>query len=154
MKVLLVEDHPIVRAGCLRVLQQREGLEVLEAETAAKGSALAAQALDLIVLDLNLPDRRGLDVLGELAADHPGVRVIVLSMYEEVLLVTSAMEAGCAAMSPRTTIPNACSRRSDTVMAGQALSGHGTSSNLLARARIAEDLDLLGQPDQPRTTTA
>jgi two-component system invasion response regulator UvrY len=43
MKVLLIEDHPIVRAGCLRVLQQREGLEVFEAETAGRGLAVARE---------------------------------------------------------------------------------------------------------------
>ena len=118
MKLLLIEDHPIVRAGCLRVLQQREGLQVLEAETAARGLALTrAEQPDMIVLDLNLPDRRGLDVLAELHTEWPSIGVIVLSMYEEVAFVTSAMEAGARGYLSRTV------------------------EQRLAHARIADDAD-------------
>ena len=95
MKVLLIEDHPIVRAGCLRVLQQREGLEVFEAETAGRGLAVAREVQpDVVILDLNLPDRRGLDLFADLKAAAPGARVIGLSLYEAVAFGTSAREAG------------------------------------------------------------
>jgi len=95
MKVLLIEDHPIVRAGCARVLGQRADLEVVEAETAASGLRLARQtAPDLVILDLNLPDGRGLDLLREIKQAQPEAQVIIFSMYEEIAFVTAAMDAG------------------------------------------------------------
>ena len=143
MKVLLIEDHPIVRAGCLRVLQQREGLDVLEAETAAKGLELARQAFpDVVILDLNLPDRRGLDVLGDLTAAYPGVKVIVLSMYEEVAFVTSAMEAGARGYVTKNDDPECLFEAIDAVTRGDIYLSR-TVEQRLARARIAEETDPL-----------
>ncbi len=141
MKLLLIEDHPIVRAGCLRVLQQREGLQVLEAETAARGLALTrAEQPDMIVLDLNLPDRRGLDVLAELHTEWPSIGVIVLSMYEEVAFVTSAMEAGARGYVTKNDDPDCLFDAIDAVAAGQIYLSR-TVEQRLAHARIADDAD-------------
>ncbi len=143
MKLLLIEDHPIVRAGCLRVLQQREGLQVIEAETAAKGLALTQiEQPDIVILDLNLPDRRGLDVLAELRSVYPFIGVIVLSMYEEVAFVTSAMEAGARAYVTKNDDPECLFEAIDAVAAGQIYLSR-TVEQRLARARIAEDADPL-----------
>lgn len=141
MKVLLIEDHPIVRAGCLRVLQQREELEVLEADTAARGLEIARQAMpELVILDLNLPDRRGLDVLVDLAAAIPAAKVIVLSMYEEVAFVTSAMEAGARGYVTKNDDPECLFEAIDAVSAGEIYLSR-TVEQRLARARIAEESD-------------
>ncbi len=141
MKLLLIDDHPIVRAGCLRVLQQREGLEVREADTAAKGLALADEFRpDIVILDLNLPDRRGLDVLADLRARHPASAVIVLSMYEEIAFVTSAMEAGARGYVTKNDDPECLFEAIDTVMAGRIYLSRIVEQRL-ARARIAEETD-------------
>ena len=143
MKVLLIEDHPIVRAGCLRVLQQREGLEVFEAETAGRGLAVAREIQpDVVILDLNLPDRRGLDLFADLKAAAPGARVIVLSMYEEVAFVTSAMEAGARGYVTKNDDPECLFEAIDVVMGGDVFLSR-TVEQRLARARIAEENDPL-----------
>jgi two-component system invasion response regulator UvrY len=97
MKVLLIEDHPIVRAGCFRVLAERADLHVIEAETAAQGLNLARGfAPDIVILDLNLPDGRGLDLLKTMKAERPETKVVVFTMYEELAFVSSAMDAGAS----------------------------------------------------------
>ena len=59
MRILLIEDHPIVRAGCRRLLQTRDDVEVQEAATAADGLRIVREFTpDIIVLDLNLPERQ------------------------------------------------------------------------------------------------
>lgn len=141
MKVLLIEDHPIVRAGCLRVLTQREGLEVLEAETGARGLQLARQAApEIVILDLNLPDRRGLDLLAELKAAQPGLQVIVLSMYEEAAFVTSAMEAGARGYVTKNDDPERLLEAIDAVLAGDIYLSRIVEQRL-ARAKVADEAD-------------
>src|SRR5215472_11510387 len=69
MRVLLIEDHPIVRAACRRLLEVIGGIEIMEAATAADGFDLAdGFSPDIIVLDLKLPDGSGLSLLRRLVA--------------------------------------------------------------------------------------
>ncbi len=99
MKILLIEDHPIVRAGCRRLLQDytsdNAAFDVIEASTGAEAVALNAAALpDIAVLDLRLPDLPGMEVLRLMRERTPQLRVIVFSMYEDIPFVTLALEAG------------------------------------------------------------
>lgn len=120
MRLLLIDDHPIVRAGCVRVLQQRPDLEVVEAETAAAGLAAAlASPPDLVIMDLNLPDRRGLDLLAEFGRSFPSARTVVFSMYEEAAFVTAAMEAGAQGYVTKNDDPDSLLEAIDAALAGE-----------------------------------
>jgi len=120
VRLLLIDDHPIVRAGCVRVLQQRPDLEVVEAETAASGLAAAQEAApDLVIMDLNLPDRRGLDLLSEFTLRFPSARTVVFSMYEEAAFVTAAMEAGAQGYVTKNDDPDSLLEAIDSALAGE-----------------------------------
>jgi len=95
MRILLIEDHPIVRAGCRSLLQGAQGTEVREATTAADGLRLAHEFIpQVVVLDLRLPDGTGLDLLKPLMLlEHPP-KVIIFSMYEDPAFAARALEAG------------------------------------------------------------
>jgi two-component system invasion response regulator UvrY len=137
MKVLLVEDHPIVRAGVGRLLQERPQMQVIEAETAAAGlAAVGAQAPELVILDLNLPDARGLDVLKEIKGQSNSPRVIIFSMYEEPAFISAAMEAGAAAYVSKNDDPDALLEALDAVLAGQAYLSRSVAQKL-ALARLS-----------------
>jgi two-component system invasion response regulator UvrY len=143
MKVLLVEDHPIVRAGVGRLLQERPQMQVIEAETAAAGlAAVGAQAPELVILDLNLPDARGLDVLKEIKGQSNSPRVIIFSMYEEPAFISAAMEAGAAAYVSKNDDPDALLEALDAVLAGQAYLSRSVAQKL-ALARLS------GAPTDP-----
>ncbi|MGH7156348.1 MAG: response regulator [Acetobacteraceae bacterium] len=95
MRILLIEDHPIVRAGCRRILESAACVEVVEAASAAEGLHLSRMlAPDVVVLDLKLPDGNGLDVLRQLLADSPERIVIVFSMYDDPAFAARALECG------------------------------------------------------------
>jgi two-component system, NarL family, invasion response regulator UvrY len=95
MRILLIEDHPIVRAGCRRMLQEQEGVEVMEAATAAEGlSASRVFNPDIIVLDLKLPDDSGLNLLAPLLSGAIDRKIIVFSMYNDPAFAARALEAG------------------------------------------------------------
>lgn len=84
MRILLIEDHPIVRAGCRRLLQTKDDVEVQEAATAADGLRIVREFTpDIIVLDLNLPDVNGMSLLAPLLSAAPERKIIVFSMYDD-----------------------------------------------------------------------
>lgn len=92
--VVLVDDHPTVRAGTRHMLAV--GFTVVgEAGTLAEARAVIARAQpDLIVLDLNLGEDFALDHIGALRALAPGTRVLVLTMHDEIPFVRAALDAG------------------------------------------------------------
>ena len=97
MKILIVDDHPIVRAGLRRLLTAEAGFELCEAASGREAlSAFKEQQPTLVILDLNLPDIGGLEVLARLKAGAPDARVLVLSMHDDETHVTRALRAGAA----------------------------------------------------------
>ncbi|MBS0334763.1 MAG: response regulator transcription factor [Proteobacteria bacterium] len=94
-KVLLVDDHAIVRDGLKRLLAGLGAGTILEAASGRDALALArAERPALVILDLNLPDLGGLEILARLLREDPAARVLVLSMHAEPLYATRALKAG------------------------------------------------------------
>jgi two-component system, NarL family, response regulator NreC len=92
-RLLLVDDHAIVRSGVRRLLIDAGFDVVAEASTAAEALLLAlSEKPDAIVLDIGLRDRSGLDILPELRAT--GARVVILSMQDEPVYARRALEQG------------------------------------------------------------
>jgi DNA-binding NarL/FixJ family response regulator len=97
MKILIVDDHPIVRAGLQRLLAAEPEAEVREAASGKEGvSSFRGQQPDIVILDLNLPDIGGLEVIKRLKIVDPGARILVLSMHDDRIHVTRALQAGAA----------------------------------------------------------
>jgi DNA-binding NarL/FixJ family response regulator len=107
MNILIVDDHAIVRAGLRRLLRGLFEGEVLEAATGREALALArGRSLDLVLLDMNLPELGGLELLSRLAKVAPNLPVLVLSMHAEPLYVTRAMEAGARGYVSKNIAPD------------------------------------------------
>jgi DNA-binding NarL/FixJ family response regulator len=107
MNILIVDDHAIVRAGLRRLLRGLFEGEVLEAATGREALALArGQPLDLVLLDMNLPELGGLELLSRLATVAPNLPVLVLSMHAEPLYVTRAMDAGARGYVSKNVAPD------------------------------------------------
>ena len=98
IRILLVDDHQLVRDGLHSRLGETPGIEVVgEAGTGSEALALAAELRpDLVLLDIGLPDMSGLDVAAQLADVAPGSRALMLSMYDNREYVISAIRAGAA----------------------------------------------------------
>ncbi len=95
MKILLVDDHKMMRDG-LRALLEKEDLEVVG--EAASGREALAQARRLrpqvVVMDISMPDLNGIDATGKLLAELPGLKVIALSMNSDRRYVLAMFKAG------------------------------------------------------------
>jgi two-component system invasion response regulator UvrY len=94
--VLIVDDHDIVREGVRRIISERGDIVVGgEARTGAEAiEQVRAQSWDVVILDLNLPDRPGLDVLTQIRAIAPGVGVLILSMQDQPSYAARALKGG------------------------------------------------------------
>ena len=95
MKILVVDDHPIVRAGLRRLLSSEPNIEIREATDSKQALSLyREQRPIMVILDLNLPGLGGLELLGRLKATDPDVRILILSMHDDETHVTRALQAG------------------------------------------------------------
>lgn len=96
-KILFVDDHPIVRQGIIRIIQEMQDLD-FEFDEAATGeraiTMVIAGCYDLVLLDIGLPDQSGLDVLKKLHQHDPQLPVIILSTYPEEQYAVKAIRLG------------------------------------------------------------
>ena len=132
-KILLVDDHPITRQGLAAMVGNESDLSVCgEAEDVP--SALAAiQALrpDLVVADLSLPGRNGLELLKDIAAQHPNVPTLVLSMHDESLYAERAIRAGARGYLMKSAGGRAVMEAIRTILKGQIFVSPAVSSRIL-----------------------
>jgi DNA-binding NarL/FixJ family response regulator len=106
LKVLVVDDHPLICEALRQVLKALDKEIELLAAGEARGALAAANAnerLDLILLDLALPDADGFEVLRELRERHPAFPVVVLSATENAEVVMRALDAGAMGFIPKTS---------------------------------------------------
>ena len=101
MSILILDDEPVVRE-VLRTVLGRAGFRTKEAATAAEGLArMEGEGIDVLLLDLMLPDRPGLEVLAEVRERHPEIPVIVITAYSSVESAIAAMKEGAFHYVPK-----------------------------------------------------
>jgi DNA-binding NarL/FixJ family response regulator len=102
-KVLLVDDHDLIRQGLRRAFERAEDFTVVaEASSVAEGLAVAAQHKpDVVLMDIRLPDGSGLDAVKKLRAANPHMGIVVLTMYAGDEHLFGALEAGASAFVPK-----------------------------------------------------
>ena len=120
-KVLIADDHALVRAGLRQFLEQDP--LVTEIGEAVSGSntldQLRAKQWDLLLLDIFMPDRSGLDILARVRALHPNTRVLVLSGYPERQYAISVLRSGANGFLSKESAPEELSKAVKTVLAGR-----------------------------------
>ena len=155
MRILLVDDHTLFREALLHVLRQFDGTAVvIEAATAREAIRLAAhyRDLDLILLDLTLPDSNGLRALPELHELRPTAPLVILSASEEASDVRRALDAGAMGYVPKSSSSREMINALRLVLGGEvyvppamlaALEALATAS-IQATAAVAEEKEAGG----------
>jgi DNA-binding NarL/FixJ family response regulator len=133
IRVLIVDDHPVVRQGLRVLLEVQDGIEVAgEAGDGRAALALAAaQAPDVILLDLKLPGLDGLAVLGELHTSGATAKVLVLTSVTDPASAGAAMRAGAAGVVYKDVDPDALVRAIGAVHDGHLLMAPSAAGPLL-----------------------
>lgn len=108
IKVLIADDHPMVRNGIKQSITGISGIEVAqEAGTAREVfDFLSKSKCDVVVLDISLPDQSGLEVLRVLKQTHPALPVLVLTMFPEDQYAVHCLRAGAAGFLNKGSAPN------------------------------------------------
>jgi DNA-binding NarL/FixJ family response regulator len=125
VRVLVADDHPVVRAGLRALLSAEPGLTVVAEAGSGEETVLMARQHqpDVVLMDLRMPGAGGLAAIRQLSADQPGVRVVVLTTYDSDADILPAVEAGAAGYllkdTPRDTLVGAifAAARGETVLA-------------------------------------
>lgn len=143
IRVLLVDDHPIVRCGLAALISAKGGYKVAaEAKDGEDAlTILETTQVEVAILDLHMPRMNGLETLRRIVRQHPQIKVLVLSMYDDEKFVSQAIHEGAKGYLLKQAIEDELFEALDKVMAG----GKYVSSSLdLAGAEAwqAEKLDL------------
>jgi len=137
--LLVVDDHAIVRSGIRRLLGNRDDIQVLEAASGEQAmSVVAANSVQLIVLDLNLPGLGGLELLRRLARAAPKTPILVFSQHAEAIYATKALEAGARGFVSKNALPEEFLEAIDAVLAGGVAIEKGVQREMAMRD-LAQD---------------
>lgn len=95
-RILLVDDHPMMRAGLAQIINQQPGMEVCgEAGNPAEALAALPNCVpDLVVTDITMPGRSGLEFIKDVLALHPQLTILVISMHDEAVYAERVLRAG------------------------------------------------------------
>lgn len=107
IRILLVDDHSVVREGYRRLLERRPDLKVEgEAASAAEACRLFRDlSPDLVIMDLSLPDMGGIEVIQRLALRDPSVRILAFTMHRDPLFASQALRAGALGYVTKSSQP-------------------------------------------------
>jgi len=142
IRVLLIDDHPFLRQGVAMTLESAGDIKVIgEADTASAGiDAVRALKPDVVVSDLTLPDKSGIDLTRTLVAEHPDISVLILSMHEEGLYAERCIRAGAKGYVMKSEGPDHLVDAVRTVASGRLYAGQELAQR---------PLSLLNSPTPP-----
>ncbi len=140
IRILVVDDHPVVRDGLRGMLQGQPDLAVVgeaadgrEALTAVRG-----HDPDVVLMDLNMPGMDGVEAIRRLAAEHPRVRVLVLTTYDDDLNIVRALESGAIGYLLKDVPREELFRAVRTAARGESVLAPRVAARLLGRLRAPE----------------
>ena len=108
IKVLIADDHPVVRTGLAMILSKDPNIAVVGAVGNGRRviDFLRSNPCDVLVLDITMPGMSGLEVIGQLRREKKEVRVLILSMHKEEMYALAAFKAGAAGYLTKECAPN------------------------------------------------
>jgi len=121
IRILIVDDHAIVRQGLRRILEEAKGMEVCA--EAANGiealKKLRARSFDVALLDISMPEKNGFDTLKQIMDGNNKIKVLILSMYPEDQYAVRLMKAGASGYMTKDAAPEQLVAAIRKVVAGQ-----------------------------------
>jgi DNA-binding NarL/FixJ family response regulator len=144
VRVLLVDDHAVVREGYRRLLERTPEIEVVaEASTGEDAYRVFCELTpDVVVMDINLPGMSGLEAARRMLAREPDARVLVFSMHEDALFGSRALQAGARGYVTKASAPEVLVEAVKAVSAGRLYISHDMAQELALQTVPGQDLPL------------
>ncbi len=152
-RILIIDDHPIVRFGLVNLLAGESDIGVSdEAASSAEGLAILARELpDLVVLDLSLPDGDGVDLCRKIRSCHGELPILVMSVHSEVLYADRVLRAGANGYIMKHEAPGKIINAIRQILSGNVHVSNHTVRRMLAKApggRGGSDLNVATLTDR------
>ncbi len=140
LRILLVDDHEVVRLGLATLLEDTPGVSVVGEAGSAQEALRACERLapDLVILDIRLPDQPGVDVCRRITELWPTIKVIILTSFASDDLIADAITAGAAGYVLKQVGNEELLRAIEAVRRGEALLDPQVTQHVLRRIRRAE----------------
>ncbi|MBI3902045.1 MAG: response regulator transcription factor [Nitrosomonadales bacterium] len=121
IRILIVDDHAIIRQGLRRILDDAKGMRV--AGEAANGAEalkkIRTEKWDVVLLDISMPEKNGIDTLKQIMDGNCGIKVLILSMYPEDQYAVRLLKAGASGYLTKDTAPEQLVEAIRKVLAGK-----------------------------------
>jgi two-component system, NarL family, response regulator DegU len=147
VRILLADDHPLLRSGIRRELERSAGdLEIVGEAVSGDEARDLAESLrpDLLILDVNMPGRRAVDVLQEVKQNQPDCRVLILSAYGDAATIFGMLKAGADGYVLKDDDPAVLAEAIHSVMEGRGWFSQAVLEKLVAVVREKQE-DILGE---------
>jgi len=143
-QILIADDHALVRAGLKQfLLEERRDVQIAEASSGLQTlDMLRGGTFDLLILDINMPDRGGLDILKHVRAGYPATRVLVLSGYPERQYAINVLKAGASGYLSKDGPPSELIKAVAQVLAGRRYVSASLAELLVADLDVDQDKPL------------
>jgi DNA-binding NarL/FixJ family response regulator len=135
IRVVLADDHPVVRRGLAALLESVEGVEVVGQAATGREAVREAQLLapDVVLMDVQMPDLDGVEASRRIATASPGVAVLVLTMHDDDETVVAALRAGARGYLLKGADQEEIRRAVHAVVAGEMIVAPSAAAHVLAR---------------------
>jgi|SRR5262245_13117654 len=131
--ILIVDDHAIVRRGLIQIMREEPDIEVSETANPREAIRLIREKnWDMVVLDLDLPGKSGLELLKEIKHERPPLPVLILSVYPEDQFAVRTLKAGAAGFMSKDTAPEELIKAIRKVLSGGKYINESVAEKLLS----------------------
>lgn len=132
-RILIVDDHPFMRAGLAQLIDKQPDLQVAgeAGEPSEALRQLAKSMVDLVLTDITMPGRSGIEFIKDVQAIHPGLAMLVVSMHDEVIYAERVLRAGARGYVMKEAGGEALLQAIRQVLAGQAYVSPRVSAKIL-----------------------
>lgn len=134
-KILIVDDHPIVRRGLAELINQEQDLIVCGQADDAYDAMEAIKALkpDMVIVDISLKEKSGLEVIKDIKAQYPALTVLTLSMHDESLYAERALRAGAKGYIMKLEATEKVITAIRKVLSGQVYVSNGVAARMVGK---------------------
>ncbi len=144
IKIIIADDHAIVRKGLKQILE--DTLEMIVSDEASNGAELLdklrQQTFDVVILDITMPGRSGLDILKDIKADYPKLPVLVLSVHREEQYAVRTLKSGAAGYINKKSAPDELIEAIRIVSTGRKYISHSVADTLVTNLEPNADKPL------------
>ncbi|MFB3895167.1 MAG: response regulator [bacterium] len=134
IRILIADDHAIVRSGLKQIVAETTDIQVIDEAASGKETMdkIIQHDLDVVILDISMPDKHGLDILKDIKLQNPHIPVLILSMHPEEQYAIRSIKSGAAGYLTKESIPEELLHAIRKVAAGKKYISASLSERIAA----------------------